>query len=55
MIEPSQNLQKIFETAVSTAKKLGHEYITIEHIIFGILNDPESYAMIEGFGADANL
>jgi ATP-dependent Clp protease ATP-binding subunit ClpA len=55
MIEPSQNLQKIFETAVSTAKKLGHEYITIEHIIFGILNDPESYAMIEGFGADANF
>jgi len=55
MIEPSQNLQKIFETAVSTAKKLGHEYITIEHIIFGILDDPESYAMIEGFGADANF
>ena len=55
MIEPSQNLQKIFETAVSTAKKLGHEYITIEHIIFGILNDPESYSMIEGFGADANF
>ena len=55
MIEPSQNLQKIFETAVSTAKKLGHEYITIEHIVFGILDDPESYAMIEGFGADANF
>ena len=55
MIEPSQSLQTIFENSVSVAKKLGHEYITIEHIVFGIMNDPESFAMIEGFGADANF
>jgi ATP-dependent Clp protease ATP-binding subunit ClpA len=55
MIEPSQNLQAIFENSIEIAKKLGHEYITIEHIVFGILNDQDSYAMLEGFGADVNF
>jgi len=55
MIEPSQNLQQIFENSVNIAKELGHEYVTIEHIVFGIMNDPDSYALIEGFGADANF
>ena len=55
MIEPSQSLQTIFENSVSVAKKLGHEYITIEHIVFGIMSDAESFTMIEGFGADANF
>jgi ATP-dependent Clp protease ATP-binding subunit ClpA len=53
MIEPSQNLQKIFEQSVAVAKELGHEYITIEHIVFGIMSDQESYELIEGFGGDA--
>ena len=55
MIEPSQNLQLIFEKSVEIASKLNHEYITIEHIVFGIMCDAESYAQIEGFGADANF
>ena len=55
MIGPSQNLQQIFENSVNIAKELGHEYVTIEHIVFGIMNDPDSYALIEGFGADANF
>jgi ATP-dependent Clp protease ATP-binding subunit ClpA len=55
MIEPSQNLQKIFENSVTIAKELGHEYITIEHIVFGILCDQESFDLIEGFGADASF
>jgi ATP-dependent Clp protease ATP-binding subunit ClpA len=55
MIEPSQNLQAIFENSIEIAKKLGHEYITIEHIVFGIMNDQESYAMLEGFGANASF
>jgi len=55
MIEPSQNLQTIFENSIEIAKKLGHEYITIEHIVFSILSDQDSYTMLEGFGADANF
>jgi ATP-dependent Clp protease ATP-binding subunit ClpA len=55
MIEPSKSLQDIFENSIETAKSLGHEYITVEHIVFGILNDKEAYALLESFGADANF
>ena len=55
MIEPSQNLQTIFENAVNTARELDHEYITIEHIVYSIMCDEEAYVLINGFGADANF
>jgi ATP-dependent Clp protease ATP-binding subunit ClpA len=55
MIEPSQNLQTIFENAVNLAKKLKHEYVTLEHIVYSILCDNESYKLVESFGADANF
>ena len=55
MIEPSQNLQEIFEKSIQIAKDLKHEYITIEHIVFGIMSDPDSYSLIESFGADAKF
>ncbi len=52
MIEPSNNLQQVFEASVNIAKKLQHEYITIEHIVYGIVCDDNSRTMLEGFGAD---
>jgi ATP-dependent Clp protease ATP-binding subunit ClpA len=55
MIEPSQNLQTIFEYSIEVAKQNGHEYITIEHIVFAIMNDQEAFSFIESFGADANF
>ena len=55
MIEPSQNLQEIFEKSINVAQSLGHEYITIEHIIFSIMNNEESYKLLESFGADATF
>lgn len=55
MIEPSQSLQNIFEFSVNTATKLQHQYITIEHLAFGILCDQESYKLLENFGADSNF
>jgi ATP-dependent Clp protease ATP-binding subunit ClpA len=55
MIEPSQNLQQIFENSVNIAKELKHEYITIEHIVYGIMCDQESFDLIKSFGADAGF
>jgi ATP-dependent Clp protease ATP-binding subunit ClpA len=55
MIEPSKSLQEIFEKSIELAKSLSHEYITIEHIIFGIMDDEESYKLLESFGADARF
>ena len=55
MIEPSHNLQQIFDHAVSVAKNMQHEYITIEHLVYSIMCDQESYQIIENYGADANF
>jgi ATP-dependent Clp protease ATP-binding subunit ClpA len=53
MIEPSPNLHRIFENAVDMARDLSHEYVTIEHLVYSILADQESFIMIKDFGADA--
>jgi len=55
MIEPSKSLQEIFEKSIEMAKTLNHEYITIEHIIYGIMEDEDSYKLLESFGADAKF
>ena len=55
MIEPSQTLQAIFENAVNHAKQLKHEYVTVEHIVYGILCDEVSFKLLQSFGADTNF
>ena len=55
MIEPSHNLQRIFDNAVQVAKQLQHEYITIEHLVYSIICDEESFKIVENYGADANF
>jgi ATP-dependent Clp protease ATP-binding subunit ClpA len=55
MIEPSQKLQHVFENSIVIAKNLSHEYITIEHLVFSILSDTESYNQLKEFGADVNF
>jgi ATP-dependent Clp protease ATP-binding subunit ClpA len=55
MIEPSKHLQDIFEHSVTIAKDLNHEYITLEHLVFGIMSDEESFKLLESFGADVNF
>jgi ATP-dependent Clp protease ATP-binding subunit ClpA len=51
MVEPSDNLQAVFEKAIDTAKKLHHEYLTIEHLLFAMLDDDGFTSTIGGFGA----
>jgi ATP-dependent Clp protease ATP-binding subunit ClpA len=55
MIEPSQSVQNIFEYSVNLSKTLKHEYITIEHIVYSIMCDQDSYKFLEDFGADADF
>ena len=37
MVEPSDELHAVFDKAVADAKKLKHEYITVEHFAFAML------------------
>ncbi len=55
MIQPSNNLQLIFEHAVELAKEHKHEYITVEHLVYSIMCDAESYQIVKKFGADAGF
>ena len=54
MVEPSDNTQAVFEKAIDTAKKLHHEYLTIEHLLFAMLLDDGFRGTITGFGANAD-
>jgi ATP-dependent Clp protease ATP-binding subunit ClpA len=54
MVEPSDNLQAVFERAIETAKKLHHEYLTIEHILLAMLSDDGFSECIKNFGSNAD-
>jgi len=51
MVEPSDNLQAVFEKAIDTAKKLHHEYLTIEHLLLAMLMDDGFNKTVQGYGA----
>ncbi len=53
MVEPSDNLQAVFEKAIDTAKKLHHEYLTIEHLLFAMLLEDSFTNTVQGYGANA--
>jgi ATP-dependent Clp protease ATP-binding subunit ClpA len=55
MVEPSSELQMVFEKAIDVAKKLKHEYLTIEHLLFSMLCEESFNKCVTGYGADANF
>ena len=54
MVEPSDSLQMVFEKAIENAKKLHHEYLTIEHLMYAILDDESFVKCIAGFGVNSD-
>ena len=52
MVEPSKELQLVFEKSIKDAQKLKHEYVTIEHLLFAMLCEENLYNTLKGFGAD---
>jgi len=55
MVEPSEKLQLVFDKAVEVSKKLKHEYVTIEHLLFAMLCEESFSKILEGFGTDHEL
>ena len=55
MVEPSSELQMVFEKAIEVAKKLKHEYLTIEHLLFSMLCEESFNKCVTGYGADADF
>jgi len=52
MVEPSKELQLVFEKAIKDARKLKHEYVTLEHMLFSMCCSDNFYSMMQGYGAD---
>ena len=52
MVEPNDDLQRVFDKAVQVAKKLKHEYVTLEHLLYAMLCTDKFQNMITGFGAN---
>ena len=50
MVEPSEELQLAFEKSISDAKKLKHEYVTLEHLLFAMLCEEGFDNLLSGYG-----
>jgi ATP-dependent Clp protease ATP-binding subunit ClpA len=52
MVEPSETLQLVFDKSIKDARKLQHEYVTLEHLLFAMLCEENFQTALAGFGAD---
>jgi len=52
MLEPNKDLEQIFENAINVAGVNNHEYITLEHFLYSMLNNESFTAILTSFGAD---
>ena len=55
MLEPNKDLESIFENAVKIASVYDHEYITLEHFLYSMVNNDSFAEILVAFGADVNL
>ena len=53
MVEPSETLQLVFDKAIKDAKRLKHEYVTVEHLLFAMMCEENFFKTLQGYGADA--
>ena len=55
MVEPSKDLQLVFDKSIKDAKKLGHEFVTLEHLLFAMMCSDNFYNLCKGFGCDVDF
>jgi ATP-dependent Clp protease ATP-binding subunit ClpA len=54
MLEPNKDLEQIFEHAVELASVNKHEYVTLEHFLYSMLNNEPFIELLVNFGADVD-
>jgi ATP-dependent Clp protease ATP-binding subunit ClpA len=52
MLQPNKDLEQIFESAVIAASSHNHEYVTLEHFLYGMINNEEFKNLLTNFGTD---
>ena len=54
MLEPDKDLESIFENAVKIASINDHEYITLEHFLYSLINNESFAKILTDFGANVD-
>jgi len=52
MLDPNPDLERIFERAIKHAMNKKHEYITLEHFLYGLLLDEKFGKLLTNFGTN---
>jgi len=52
MVEPSAELQAVFDKSIRDAQRLKHEYVTLEHLLFAMMCEEKFYNQLKAFNAD---
>jgi ATP-dependent Clp protease ATP-binding subunit ClpA len=55
MVEPTKNLQLVFDKASNDAKKMQHQYVTLEHLLYAMLCQESFETVVTEYGADPVL
>lgn len=55
MLEPDKDLESIFEKAVAHAVAKKHEYLTLEHFLYFLVEDKKFSQLLEQYGADVKI
>lgn len=55
MLEPDKDLEQIFENAVQVASVNEHEYVTLEHFLYSMVNNESFASLLKAFGADVSI
>tara|TARA_B110000037_G_scaffold41595_1_gene51424 strand:- start:636 stop:2885 length:2250 start_codon:yes stop_codon:yes gene_type:complete len=54
MVEPSKELQLVFDKSIKDAQKLQHEYVTLEHLLYAMFCEENFLNVVTMFGADVD-
>ena len=54
MVEPSKELALVFEKSIKDAKKLKHEYVTLEHLLYAMFCEENFVNIMTMYGADVD-
>lgn len=52
MVEPSEELKAVFDRSIKDAKVLEHEYVTLEHLLYSIMQSQVMTQHLDDYGAD---
>ena len=54
MLQPNKDLEDIFNSAVGFANEHRHEYVTLEHFLYGMVKNEPFAKLLTNFGTDVN-